>query len=124
MSSSLSPEFSDQENLFRGVIDLNWDYELNRPSSATFKDSQGASVDRDGGRTDEECTLFLLSKRTFKAIVKFSVADVKNIGAILIYMPLDDNIYHTEIHDSSSRAQLRGSKPTKLRDKSTVIHIS
>lgn len=124
MSSSLSPEFSDVENLFRGVTDKNWDYEENRPSSATFKDSKGASVDRDGGRTDEACTSALLLKRPYKAVVKLSVADVKSVGAILIYKPENDNIYHSEIHDSIERAQLRGSKPTKLREKSTVIHVS
>jgi hypothetical protein len=52
MSSLLSPEFSDAENLFREVIENNWDYEENRPSSAIFKDSKGVSVDRDGGRTE------------------------------------------------------------------------
>jgi hypothetical protein len=124
MSSLLSPQFSDTENLFRGVIDNNWDYEENRPSSATFKDSQGASVDRDGGRTDEVCTSALLSKRPYKAVVKLSVADVKSVGAILIYKPEDDNIFHSEIHDSTERAQLRGSKPTRLREKSTVIYVS
>lgn len=124
MSSLLSPEFSDAENLFRGVIDTNWDYEENRPSSATFKDSKGASVDRDGGRTDGVCTSALLLRRPYKAIVKLSVADVKSVGAILIYKPKDDNIYHSEIHDSIERAPLRGSKPTRLREKSTVIYIS
>lgn len=124
MSSLLSSEFSDTELLFRGVIDGFWDYEENRPSSATFKDSKGTSVDRDGGRTDEVCASTLLSKKAYKAVVKLSVADVKSVGAILIYKPVYDNIYHSEIHDSYERAQLRGNKPTKLREKSTVVYVS
>lgn len=38
-------EIDDNEFLYRGVTTLNWDEENNRPSSATFKDSLGASVD-------------------------------------------------------------------------------
>lgn len=45
------PNIKPDEFLYRGIVELNWNYEKNEPSSATFKDSKGVSVDRDYHRT-------------------------------------------------------------------------
>ncbi|MCH6199595.1 hypothetical protein MMU07_08395 [Aquiflexum sp. LQ15W] len=112
----------DNEFLFRGVVNVNWDFENDRPSSATFKDSFGVSVDRDGGRSQSECVSELLSKKNFIAICKVLTYDVREIGAIVKYLPIiPDNVYHSEIHDSIEVIQLKGKKPNKIRDKSLTV---
>ncbi len=113
----------DSEFLFRGVVNVNWDFENDRPSSATFKDSLGVSVDRDGGRNQTECITELLLKKNFIAICKVLTYDVREIGAIVKYLPIiNDNIFHSEIHDSIEVIQLKGKKPNKIRDKSTTVY--
>lgn len=122
MSFLLDNNINDSEFLYRGVVSVNWDFENNRASSAAFKDSKGTSVNRDGGRTDPEVVEHMVRTKPFKAIIKVTAKDVRDIGAIVIYKPeIPENIYHSEIHDSSARLQLRGSKPAKLRDRSIEV---
>lgn len=118
---SLNPFIENKEYLYRGIIELNWDYENNRPSSATFKDSLGVSVDRDGGRLEENCISNLNNKKDFFAICKVITEKVRELDAYVKYVPEDDNAYHSEIHDSEGRIQLRGSKPKKIRDNSIIV---
>lgn len=113
---------SDEEFLYRGVIELNWDFENNRPSSATYKDSKGVSVDRDHFRQEKECVDCLLSKKAFFAVCKVQTKEVHELNAITKYLPLDDNEFHSEIHDSEERIQMRGKKPKKIRDASEVVY--
>ncbi len=111
MSSLLNERFNSEESLYRGVVKINWDYEKARPSSATFKDSNGISVDRDGGRNESECVDFLLAKRKWKAIAKVTVQNVLDVNAVVIYKPdVPENIFHSEIHDSTSKLTLPQSK--------------
>lgn len=124
MSSLLDEQFNPDESLYRGVVKANWDYEKARPSSATFKDSNGISVDRDGGRSESECIESLLANRRWKAIAKVTVQDVLDVSAIVIYKPVvPKNIFHSEIHDSTSKLALPQSKSKKLRDLSTEVYI-
>lgn len=124
MTSLLSDNFNDAEFLYRGVVKANWDYEKSRPSSATFKDSNGISVDRDGGRDEHECVSSLLTKRTWKAIARVRVQDVLDVNAVVVYKPeIPDNIYHSEIHDSTSKLTLPTSKSKKLRDKCDSVFV-
>lgn len=121
MPEELTEEVGDEEFLYRGIVENNWDFKNNRPSSATFKDSKGVSVDRDATRDEKECVEFLSSKKAFYAICKIKTKDVKSLSAIVKYLPLEGNPFHSEIHDSAERVQMRGSKPKKLRDSSIVI---
>lgn len=118
----LSPEINDWEYLYRGVVEVNWDFDNNRPSSATFKDSKGVSVDRDGGRAETDCVNTLISDGRFISVCKISTLKVRALDAYPLYLPLENNIYHSEIHDSIDRVQLKGSKPKKLRDHSVVVY--
>jgi len=122
-SNQLNNPVKDEEFLYRGIIDINWDLKNNRPSSAAFKDSKGVSVDRSANRDDKESIEFLKEKKSFFAICKIQTGVARGIGAIVKYMPLDDNIYHSEIHDSTQRAQMQGSKPRKLRDRSELVYF-
>lgn len=121
MHENLDSEISDDEFLYRGVIEQNWDFENDRPSSATFKDSNGVSVDRDGSRSLESCIQALKASKAFFAICRVKASAVRNNGAVIKYLPEPDNIYHSEIHDSHVRVQMRGSKPKKIRDDSEVV---
>lgn len=103
MHNGLNSYIDDDEFLYRGVIDAFWDYENSRPSSAAFKDSKGVSVDRDGYRELEDCINFLKSKKDFIAICKVKTDKVRVLQAVVKHMPVDDNIYHSEIHDSEVR---------------------
>jgi hypothetical protein len=124
MSFLLNGSFEGKEFLYRGVVKVNWDIEKARPTSAIFKDSQGISVDREAGRPEKECVDFLLKKRHWKAIAKVKVQDVVEMGATVLYKPeIPDNIYHSEIHDSTSKITLSGSKSAKLRDRSEIIYF-
>lgn len=118
----LREEVLDNEYLYRGVIELNWDWNNNRPSSATFKDSKGVSVDRGAFRKEEECINYLLSKKDFIAVCKVLTQDVRNLDAIVLYKEIPSNKYHSEIHDSVDRIQMRGKKPNKIRDKSKIVY--
>lgn len=120
-SNSLNPFIENEEYLYRGIIELNWDYENNRPSSATFKDSFGVSVDRDCGRLEGNCISYLNNKKDFFAICKVITEKVRELDAYVKYVPKEDNIYHSEIHDSEEKIQLKGSKPKKIRDNAIIV---
>lgn len=120
---TLGKEIDNDEFLYRGIIEKFWDYSNNRPSSAAFKDSKGISVDRQGLRDEKLCVEKLIEKRNFFAVSKIKTEVVRNLNAIVIYLPVDNNLYHSEIHDSIDRVKLRGSKPKKLRDSSTTVSI-
>lgn len=121
-SENLEKTINENEFLYRGIIEINWDFNNNRPSSATFKDSKGVSVDRDANRIEKDCVSFLNSKKNFFAICKVKCKEVIEKSAIVKYLPVEDNIYHSEIHDSEDRIQMRGSKPKKIRDNSIVVY--
>lgn len=122
MFKRLHPIVDDSEFLYRGIIEVNWDFENDRPSSATFKDSFGVSVDRDNWRKEADCIEFLLKKKGFFSICKIKTGKVRALNALVKYLPANDNIYHTEIHDSEERAQMKGSKPKKIRDLAEVVY--
>ena len=50
----MDEKFASNECLFRGLHPM-WIEDDNTVSSAAFKDSAGVSVDRDGGRDEQDC---------------------------------------------------------------------
>lgn len=123
--ADMIPEIiEDIEYLYRGVVPQNWDSENKRPSSATFKDSSGTSVDRDAGRNMDECIKFLSKKKNFKAICRITAKDVRSVNAEAIYKPTKENKYHSEIHDSVVKVQLSSGKARKVRDLSDTVWLS
>lgn len=121
MFDVLNSTIANDEYLYRGIIEINWDFENNRPSSSTFKDSNGISVDRDNYRREIDCIDFLRNGKDFFGICKVQCKHVRELNAIAKYLPIEKNIYHSEIHDSEERIQLKGSKPKKIRDASLVV---
>lgn len=117
----LEQEVHDDEYLYRGVVKNNWDFLNGRPSSATYKDSLGVSVDRQGERNDNDSVLSLLDKKDFFAVCKVLTRDVRALDALVYYLPKNDNLYHSEIHGSVDDVRLKGKKPNRIREKSIVI---
>ena len=120
--NTLNNSIDDNEFLYRGIIEINWDFQNQRPSSATFKDSKGVSVDRQADRTTNQSIAFLKSNKDFFAICKVKAQSVRNRNAIIKYLPIKGNIFHSEIHDSQERIQMKGSKPKKIRDESIIVY--
>ena len=111
------------EYLYRGVVQMQWDDENNRPTSAAFKCSNGVSVNRDVNILDlDECVHTLLSSHSFKAICRIKQQSVNDIEAITKYLPVPGNDYHCEIHDSETKIRLSDSKCKKLRTQAEVVY--
>ena len=118
-----------QEKLYRAVKLAKpqlWDDENGRPSSALFKDSKGVSVDRDGNRSEHEIINLLsenINHEPLRAVISLDASYCYEVPVELIYSPLENNIYHAEIHDSKERVQLTSSKARKLSRNCIVISI-
>lgn len=122
--NKIPQEIGDEEYLYRGVVEINWDNELQRPSSATYKDSFGVSVNRDASRKEQDCVEQLLNLKPFKAVCRVTALTVRKIEAVAKYLPTEDNIYHSEIHNSEDKIPLSGGKASKIREQSEVVYIS
>ena len=121
--NQIPQEIGDGEYLYRGVVEVNWDDERQRPSSATFKDSLGVSVDRDASREKEECINRLINFKSFKAICRVTALAVRSADAVAKYMPTEDNIYHSEIHNTEDKIPLSGGKANRIREQSEVVYL-
>ncbi len=109
----LPDEINDEEFLFRLVIanPSHWKSNENRPSSAIFKDSKGVSVDRDGGRSDDDCADFLEDKLgKGKAVVKINVGFCRSKSILVTSDPLEENPYHAVLQRSEVDIELTASQ--------------
>ena len=73
-------------------------------SSAVFKDSKGLSVNRTGD--DDADVVIRFTKNHFNdcEIWSVKVSDCNEIKVLVKYAPIDENIYHSEIHRNSETA--------------------
>jgi hypothetical protein len=95
-------EIDDDEFLYRRIINQPnfWKPDLNRHTSAAFKQSNGLSVDRNHERTDSE-VIDVCKSTDIKAISKIKCKFCRSIPTFPIHKPIvDTNIYHSEIHNS------------------------
>ena len=123
---NFSDEFQNSETLLRGIHKKPsfWNDEHNRSSSGAFKkDSNGLSVNRTGEdrkyyKESREC----LEKNpsNFEIIAELSVEFCKSLELYLKYCPVDDNIYHSEIHKSEFEPSLTKSIAKKLAEACTI----
>lgn len=121
----MTESFDPNEILYRGLHKM-WIEDDNTVSSAAFKDSCGISVDRDGGRNEQECIDRLLKALPkLEGVCKLSCGDVSNCDAITVYCPMPDNEFHCEIHDSAEQIQIKSkAKSRKLASKSQIVYIN
>lgn len=116
-------EIQDNEYLYRAIptIPNFWKKDLNKPSSALFKDKKGVSVDRDGERDESEILLALERKKPGYGICKLNAGQTKNIGTYVQPDPLPYNDYHALIKGSIDEISIPGSKAKKLCEILEVI---
>lgn len=114
--------FASNESLYRGLHPM-WIEDDNTVSSAAFKDSNGISVDREGERNEQECIDRLCETLpNIVGVCKLTCGDVADCDAIPKYLPLPDNEFHSEIHDSADQVQIKSkSKSRKLAGKSLIV---
>jgi hypothetical protein len=112
--SSIVEDFYNAEKLFRGVVEVNWVPHLNRPSSAAFKDSMGCSVDRQFRRDVRESLNSIFKNSKFRCVVSVNVLNIKTIEALVKYVPLEDNIFHSEIHRNDDKPALSSGQVRQL----------
>ncbi len=108
----MKDSFEPDELLFRSIPSQpSFWKDSGELSSAAFKDDRGASVDRQGGRTIDEAATVLRNKKHGR-VVYVSVSNCTDCGAIVRYLPVADDKWHSEIHQSEvvvklSRSQLK-----------------
>jgi len=112
----LSPYLSDDEILYRAVKPFPnwWKPEVNKPSSAVFKDSRGVSVDRDAGRLSAEVVEEFRNRFRVRAVVSISVAICRGFATYPVAKPLPNQPEHAEIHRSESEIELTNSQARNL----------
>lgn len=124
----LNETFDNQEKLFRAIkLHLTewWDVEQNRPTSAAFKDRLGVSVDREGGRTIDDCNIFLLNRfGALKAIVHITYEKCISLGAHPKYAPEQDNEFHCLITTPEGTVPVTQAAAKKLSRSVEVSYIN
>lgn len=119
----MDKKFASNECLYRGLHPL-WIEDDNTVSSAAFKDSGGVSVDRDGGRDEQDCVDRMVEALPqIAGVCKLTCGDVEDCEAVTVYCPVLDNEYHSEIHDSAEQVQIKSkAKSRKLAGKSRIVY--
>lgn len=120
----LNKEFDKHEKIFRAIKKFPnwWKPGINRPSSAAFKDSHGASVDRQGGRTTSESAQVLFDQfLDLKAVVHISFEDSSQVGAIPHYDPIVGNVFHSILQKNDGTIPLSSSIAEKLSKKVEIF---
>jgi hypothetical protein len=109
----MDDSFRPEERLYRGIHAMFLDGD--RITSAAFKDSGGVSVDRDGGRNEDDCIERLITALPqISGVGRLTYADVESCGAVTIYCPTTENVYHSQIQDSKEQVKIPNSKAKKL----------
>ncbi|MDF1495231.1 hypothetical protein [Caproiciproducens sp. CPB-2] len=114
--------FEDEgEQIYRAILpaDCYWKPD-GTLSSAAFKDKKGLSVDRANGRSQSECISFMKSHLS-GSIAFVTVKMCHNVNALLKYLPLPDDEFHSEIHNSESIALLSKRQAKYLAHIATVV---
>lgn len=113
--------FEPTEKLFRAVLPegIFW-REDGTLTSAAFKDPNGLSVDRDGGRALKEAVSFL-QHHLAGQIVWVTVADCNEVHALVRYLPVEDNIYHSEIHKDEQKKLLSKAQARSLASSAQLV---
>lgn len=128
----LSEDILDEERLFRAVPNLPdyWKPDQQKYSSAVFKDSGGASVDRDGRRATKDIVDLFAERKPGYGLVSILAQQCRECNAHPVAKPIEAteeteaNEHHAEIHDSPTKVEIKGSKARKLRDCAEVLVLT
>ena len=119
----MDDNFKNDEKLYRAVyppdvIDMFWKRDGSL-SSAAFADARGLSVDRGYYRPDSK-VIKDMQKRFSGCIVSLYVKNCLDAGAVVRYLPSKTNVYHSEIHGSSTTPLLSKSQRRFLASKAVI----
>ena len=114
--------FTKEERLYRAVRpdSLFWK-ENGKLSSAAFKDKNGLSVERGDFRTDNDVILHMKNLGFRGKTVSVQVYDCYCVQAIVKYLPVDGNEYHSEIHRNLDIKPLSKSQAKFLSESAVVV---
>lgn len=115
----MRPEFYPEEKLLRKIhpVEAFWDKDKNRPTSGAFKDKHGLSVDRQGGRDEREAIAFLNEHLPQEGnIVSVLHEQCVGLDIEVKYLPVPENEYHSELHDSLYCVPLSRIKARRLSE--------
>lgn len=104
-------EDEDYEFLYRVVRNSYPDAFVNgKPTAALFMDSDGASVERDGGRSEEvivaACRSRFGRRDDYKTAVKLTAGECRSVSTYPNPVRNHKNEYHAEIHDSAQVVEI------------------
>ncbi len=120
----LDNHISDKERLYRVIIrDPSWwSYKRNKPSTAAFKDANGVSVDRAGGRPNEDCIKYLTNRfrRNLRAIVSLTGQECRACDTFPKYARSKNNKYHSLILDGPDIVEISTPKALYLCNKANL----
>ena len=116
----------DDERLYRMVKKSDPDAFINgKPTAALFMDENGASVDRDGGRTENEIIenfkWRFRKKDDYGTAVKIGAGECREIGTYPNPVGNKKNKYHAEIWESESEQLISLLKALQLAQKCKEI---
>lgn len=122
----LNDFIEDNELLFRAIKPFPnwWKVEINRPSSAAFKDSNGVSVDRQGSRTLQTTIEAIKNRFEIKAVVSITAQECRNTGANPMPKPTRTNPEHAEIHGGMGKIQLSSSQARAICKSVNIEYLS
>lgn len=114
----MTEQFDTFERLYRAVYPPNimplfWK-ENGELSSAVFKDKNGLSVERAGGR-DENTVVDNMRLYFYGYIISVLCRDCDACNAVVKYLPTNRSKFHSEIH---------GSNEVKLLSQSQCKHLA
>ena len=120
----MTEQFDAYEKLYRAVYPPNimsmfWK-ENGQLSSAAFKDKNGLSVERDGGR-DEKSVIDSMRLFFYGCFIKILVQDCEKCNAVVKYLPTQRSIYHSEIHGSADKRLLSQSQCKYLAQMAAIV---
>lgn len=106
-----SNKIEDYEFLYRVVRNSYPDAFVNgKPTAALFMDSDGASVERDGGRSEEvivaACRSRFGRRDDYKTAVKLTAGECRSVSTYPNPVRNHKNEYHAEIHDSAQVVEI------------------
>ena len=104
-------KIEDYEFLYRVVRNSYPDAFVNgKPTAALFMDSDGASVERDGGRSEEvivaACRSRFGRRDDYKTAVKLTAGECRSVSTYPNPVRNHKNEYDAEIHDSAQVVEI------------------
>ena len=104
-------KIEEYELLYRVVRNSYPDAFVNgKPTAALFMDSDGASVERDGGRSEEvivaACRSRFGRRDDYKTAVKLTAGECRSVSTYPNPVRNHKNEYHAEIHDSAQVVEI------------------